>query len=138
MPWKSSNGREIFIIRDGNVPASQMFDEEQKSNTLLTWGLRVAGFLAMSAGFRAILGFLGVLADVIPPLGSLVRLGTGLIASALTFILAPLTIGIAWLAVRPLLGGTIIVVGVLIAVGLWFLGRRRKQIAAAPAVAEAG
>lgn len=132
-PWTSSNGREIYMIREGAVPAAAMFDEAQKQNTLLTWGLRIGGFLAMLAGFKAIFAIFGVIADVLPVAGSLVRFGTGLIALVLTLVIAPLTIGIAWLAVRPLLGGAIIGIGLALAVGFFVLARRKA--AAPPAVA---
>lgn len=131
-PWRSSNGRELFIIREGDVPAAQMFEEEQASNAMMTWGLRGAGFLAMLAGFRAIFAIIGVLADIIPPLGAIARFATGLVSLALTLVIAPLTIGLAWLAVRPLLGGAIIGAGLLLALGAWMLARRRRT-AAAPA-----
>jgi hypothetical protein len=130
-PWTSTNGRDIFLIQDGAVPASSMFEEEQQSNATFTWILRLVGFVAMLVGFRAIFGIVGVVGDFIPIVGSLTRFATGLVALILTLILAPLTIGIAWIAVRPLLGATIIVTGAAIASGLWFFGRRKDAAAAA-------
>ena len=35
-PWFSSNGREIFLVRDGAIAAPAMFAQEQKSNAAFT------------------------------------------------------------------------------------------------------
>lgn len=126
-PWLSSNGQEIFLIRDGAVSAAEMFDQEQQSNAMLTWMLRLGGIVAMLGGFRMMLGIIGVIGDVVPIIGSLARLATGLVALVLTLILAPLTIGLAWIAVRPLLGGAIIAIGLVLAGGAWMLVRKRAR-----------
>ncbi|MCV0396310.1 MAG: TMEM43 family protein [Rhizobiaceae bacterium] len=132
-PWVSSNGREIFLIRDGIVSASAMFERAQQSNATFTWILRLVGIVAMLIGFRTMLGIFGVIGDVIPFVGSITRFATGLVALVLTLILAPLTIGIAWIAVRPLLGGAIIAVGLALAGGLWFVGRKKAAGSEGPA-----
>ena len=131
LPWTSSNGHEIFLISEGKVPAEAMFATEKQANTLLTWGLRAAGFAAMFAGFSGMFRVFSVLAGIIPPLGALVRMGAGLLAFVLTLVIAPLTIGLAWLAVRPLLGATIIAVGIGLAFALGLIGRRRAPAATA-------
>lgn len=130
-PWTSTNGRDIFLIQDGAAPASSMFEEEQQSNATFTWILRLVGFVAMLVGFRAIFGIVGVIGDLIPFVGSLARFATGFVALVLTLILASLTIGIAWIAVRPLLGVAIIAAGAAIATGLWVFGKRKAAAAAA-------
>lgn len=131
VPWTSSNGHEIFLIAEGKVPAEAMFASEKEANVLLTWGLRAAGFAAMLAGFSGMFRVFSVLAGIIPPLGALVRMGTGLLAFVLTLVIAPLTIGLAWLAVRPLLGAAIIVLGIGLAFAFGLLGRRRTPAATA-------
>ncbi|SOC12873.1 uncharacterized protein DUF1625 [Rhodobacter sp. JA431] len=132
-PWQSSNGREIFLIRTGDVPAAQIFEEELSSNRTLTWILRAAGVLAMLAGFKLMLSIFGVIGSVIPFVGSIVRMGTTLVSVALTMVLAPLTIGLSWLAVRPLLGGLLIGGGVVI--GAVMLVLRARKAPAAPGAA---
>jgi len=88
----------------------------------------------MLAGFLLMLNIIGVIGDDIPLLGSSARIATGLVAFILTLILAPLTIGIAWIAVRPLLGGAIIALGLALAGGFWFVARRKaSREAPAPA-----
>ena len=74
----------------------------------------------------------GVAGDVVPMIGNIVRFGTTLIALALTALIGSLTIGIAWLYYRPLIGIAVLAVGVIIAGFFWYRG---KSKAAAPAPA---
>ncbi|MCE1237741.1 MAG: TMEM43 family protein [Hyphomicrobiales bacterium] len=131
--WTSSNGRSIFLIRDGDVPAAAMFEEAQQANATMTWIFRAGGVFAMLVGFNVMFALVGVIGDVIPFVGSIARFATGLVAFALTAALAPLTIGLAWLAVRPLIGGAIIAVGAAIGGAAWFAARKRRAAAATAA-----
>ena len=75
----------------------------------------VIGLVAMFFGFTMLLGPLGVIADVVPFFGSIVRTGTGFAAFLLTAVVGSLTIGLAWLYFRPLIGIGVIAVGLAIA-----------------------
>ncbi|MGO4833645.1 TMEM43 family protein, partial [Rhizobiaceae sp. 2RAB30] len=102
-PYRTTVGNEILLVGDGDVPAAEMFASAQADNALLKWILRAVGLVVMFIGFTLIMGPLGVLADVLPPVGSLVRMGTGLVAFVLTVIIGSATIAIAWFWYRPLL-----------------------------------
>lgn len=132
-PFTTSNGREIYLIAEGAVSAADMFAKAQDDNATLTWLWRGGGVFAMFVGFGLIFGLLGVIADVIPMLGSVVRFGTGLIAFGLTLILAPLVIGLAWIAVRPVLAFGLIGVGLALG-GLAIWRARRTPVAQDEAV----
>ena len=134
-PWTSSNGQPIFLVREGDVPAAAMFEEARQANATMTWIFRAGGVFAMLVGFNVMFALVGVIGDVIPFVGSIARFATGLVAFALTALLAPLVIGLAWIAARPLLGGAIIAVGVAAGAGLWIVARRRR--AAEPEAAAA-
>lgn len=123
-PFTTSNGREIYLIAEGKVSAADMFAKAQADNATLTWLWRGGGVFAMFVGFGLIFGLLGVIADVIPVLGSVVRFGTGLMAFGLTLILAPLVIGLAWIAVRPVLAFGLIGAGLVLGGGLVWRARR--------------
>ncbi|MCW0001302.1 TMEM43 family protein [Pararhizobium sp. YC-54] len=126
--YKASNGRELFLSAAGKVDAPQMFDAAQSENTLITWLVRGGGLLGMFIGFAVMLSILGIIADVIPFVGSIVGFGTSVIAVILTLLLGPLVIAIAWIAYRPVLAITIIAAGILLAAGLIYL-RRSKTVA---------
>jgi hypothetical protein len=124
--YQTKAGDELLLLEKGVVPAAQMFKHAQDANTVLTWALRAVGVVVMFIGFVLFFRPLGVLADVIPILGDIIRLGTGAIGFAMTAVLSTLTIAIAWLFYRPVVGILVLVAGVGIVVGLKALGRKRR------------
>ncbi len=136
-PWTSSNGREIFLAKAGIAPAAELFADAVAANTALTWVLRIVGLILMAIGFSMMLAILGVIGDVIPFIGSIIRAGTGLIALALTAILGSVTIAIGWIFYRPLIGIAILVVGFAIAYAAGKIGTKKggEATAASPTAA---
>jgi Transmembrane protein 43 len=127
--YQTDAGDRLLMVDNGNVPADQMFREAENANKILTWILRGVGLLVLGIGFALFMSPMAVLADVIPFLGSLVRMGTGLIAFFLAIVVGTITIAIAWFYYRPLLGIGILVIGALVAAGILYLGRSRRQAA---------
>lgn len=74
----------------------------------------------MAVGIGLILRPLAVLSDVVPFLGGLVGFGIAIIALLVAGALSLVTISIAWLFYRPLLGITLLVIAAL----MIFLARR--------------
>ena len=60
--------------------AADMFQHAQDVNKMITWLVRLGGFLLMWIGVAVILKPLSVLADVVPLIGSIVGFGVGLLA----------------------------------------------------------
>ncbi|WP_438750877.1 TMEM43 family protein [Pararhizobium sp. O133] len=123
--YKASNGREILLSAAGRETAAEMFDAAQSENTLITWLIRFGGLFGMFIGFVMLLSILGIIADVIPFVGSIVGFGTTIIAIILTLLIGPLVIAIAWIAYRPVLAIAIIAIGVLLAAGVIYLKRNK-------------
>jgi Flp pilus assembly protein TadB len=73
-----------------------------------------------------------VLADVLPILGDLIGIGTGIVAFLIATPVALITIGIAWLFYRPLLG----IVLLAAAGGLLFLLIKKRMAAKAAKAAK--
>jgi hypothetical protein len=126
--FKTSNGYTVFLSAAGNVAAPEMFETAQSENTLITWLVRFGGLLGMFIGFAMMLSILGIIADVIPFVGSIVGFGTSIIAAILTLLIGPLVIAIAWIAYRPLIAIAVLVAGVALAAALIYL-RRGKAVA---------
>jgi uncharacterized membrane protein len=103
IPYQAKAGGTILLLVTGLHGASEMFAEAERQNTMLTWILRLVGFILMLFGFKMVLAPLAVFADVVPMFGNIVEAGTGLIAGLIAGILSFLTIGIAWLFYRPIL-----------------------------------
>ena len=124
-------GGTIELLEEGVHSAEEMFAGAQEENRLLTWLLRLAGFLLMLVGINLVLKPLSVIADVLPILGTIVSGGTGLISLLLSAIFSMITIAVAWIFYRPLLG----IVLIAAAAGLAVLVRRRlnQRKAASPA-----
>lgn len=131
-PYYAKAGGTIELLVSGIQSADAMFQEAEKSNTILTWILRGAGFLVMLVGFQLIFGPLSVFADVLPILGSIVGAGTGFIAALIAGVLSCLTIGIAWIVYRPIIG--IVMLAISGGIGFLLFTRLRKN-KPAPAVA---
>ena len=131
-PYQTVAGDQLLMVDTGTVPADKMFAEAVSANTLITWLLRAAGLLLLTIGFALFLSPIGVVLDVIPFLGSMVRMGTGIIAFFLAILVGTTTIAIAWFWYRPLLAAGILAAGIIAAAVVYYLGRSRK--AAAPAV----
>lgn len=119
----------VFLIDSGIKTAETMFADAHKANSMMTWILRLIGFVVMFVGFKMIFAPLEVLADVLPFLGNLVGYGTGFIAFLLAAGLSLLTIGVAWVFYRPLLGVLLLIAGIALIVYL-FKGREKNAVPA--------
>lgn len=132
-PFKGKAGTNIEMLKIGTHDAATMFADAEASNKMMTWILRLAGLIIMTIGLSMVFRPLSVAADLVPIIGSIVGAGTGLVALLISAVLSLITIAIAWVVYRPLIGITLLVVAVAIAVFLGMkLGKARaKQKAAA-------
>jgi hypothetical protein len=133
MAYRTRNGSEILLVADGDVPAADMFQSAQDANNLMAWIIRIVGMVLLMVGFGLILAPLGVLADVLPLAGTIVRMGTGLIGFVLGMVVGTVTIALAWLAFRPVTTLIILAIGGVIAFIVYRLGRGRDKKAQAAA-----
>ncbi|MER9329613.1 TMEM43 family protein [Mesorhizobium sp. M0488] len=125
-PYQTEAGDALLMVDTGSVPADKMFAEAVSANTLITWLLRAAGLLLLTIGFALFLSPIGVILDIIPFLGSMARMGTGIIAFFLSILVGTTTIAIAWFWYRPVLAIAILAAGVIAAAAVYYLGRSRK------------
>jgi len=127
-PYKTNAGGEIELLKEGTFSAKAMFDEAQKDNRNLTWILRLVGFVLMLIGLNLMLRPLSVVADVVPIFGTIVGMGTGFLSFLFAAALSLVTIAIAWILCRPLIGILLLVLAVGLIAALLFL-RRAKTAA---------
>ncbi len=133
--YATQAGDSILLVSQGAVPAQEMFDSAASSNTALTWLLRFGGLLLLITGFSMMLKPLSVVASVVPFLGRIVGMGTGLVATMAGLAIATLTIALAWVAYRPVVAIIILAVGVGLILMVRQLLKNRRQIPAASAAA---
>jgi hypothetical protein len=125
--YVTTNGEEILFITNGVHSAEALFAKAHEANVFRTWLLRGVSFFMMFVGLSLLFKPLSVLADVVPFIGNVVAMGTTLVAFLLSLTLTFITIAIAWLVFRPLLGLALL----LMAGGsIYLLRRRRSQIKA--------
>jgi len=111
-PYQTKAGDALSMITSGAVSAETMFKNAASANKIITWLARLGGFLFMAFGFMAVMRPLSVLGSVVPFIGSIIGMGTGLISFMLATTISLVVIAIAWIVVRPLLGITVLVLAV--------------------------
>ena len=114
----------ILLIADSVQSAEAMFLSAQSANSAMTWFLRIAGLVMMYVGLSCVLRPLSVLMDVIPFLGDLIGAGISLISFLIALPCTLVTIAVAWIYYRPLLGIGLLVVAVALIV---FLFRKKAE-----------
>lgn len=131
-PYQTRAGNQLLMVETGTVAAQQMFDDAMASNTVVTWIVRAVGLVFLIFGFSLVLAPLGVIGDVIPFIGSIVRMGTGIVAAVAGILLGTVTIAIAWFFYRPLTALIILAIGALAAFAVTRLGRKKAATGDAP------
>jgi hypothetical protein len=129
-PYQTKAGNKLEFLALGSVSANEMFQAETSKNTMLTWILRFAGFLCMTIGLSLAFKPLTVIADVIPFLGDMLGLGLGFFSGVVAFALSFVTIALAWIAYRPIVGVPLLIGAASLIIGLKALGAKKKRIAA--------
>ena len=113
--YKAEHGTIQFLEEDTKT-ADEMFVAANTREKLMAWAIRGGGFALMAFGIGLLFKPLSVLADVIPILGNIVGAGAGFLATILAGIISFLTIAIAWIFYRPVLGVSLLVIAVVLLV----------------------
>ena len=121
----AKNGRTVSMLSVGTHSAENMFESAHASNAMLTWILRAVGVFLICISLRMMVAPLDVLASVIPFLGKLVGVGTGLFSLLFGMAWSLMIIALAWLFYRPLIGILILAA----AVGLIVLLYSKRRVA---------
>ena len=111
--------KKVDLLSNGAKDAAEMFEAARSANSFLTWLVRIGGFLLMFFGLSMVLKPLSVLADVLPILGNIVEIGTGLVAGVVALACALVTIAIAWIFYRPFLAIFLLVLAGAVVFLLW-------------------
>lgn len=124
-------GRSIHKIMPGTHTKEAVIQRLVNEARMLLWGLRLGGFILMFIGLLLLTSPISALANFVPILGRVVGAGIAIIGLLLAGILSLLTITVAWIAHRPVLGITLLVVtGALAFLLVKRVSRgKRKQLA---------
>ncbi|XP_077181472.1 transmembrane protein 43 [Paroedura picta] len=116
--YKTKSGEALEILYPDELSAEEVFQKEHASNSMKTWGLRGAGWLAMFVGINLMMRIFYTLVDWFPVVRELVNIGLKAFAFCLATSLSLLTISVGWFFYRPLwaiLIGLLAVVPIVIA-----------------------
>jgi hypothetical protein len=122
--YATESGKTLELLYYGKLSAQEIFAKEEQMNTVLTWALRAGGFFLMFLGLSMVLKPISVLGDVVPFIGNLLGAGIGLIAGVIAFGLSLITIAIAWVAYRPVLGVSLLAIATA---AIYMIVRSRKK-----------
>lgn len=101
--YNTKNG-SIHLLEMGSVDAVSMFSSAESENTLIAWLIRLGAFLLMWIGLAMVFSPIKVLGDVVPFLGSILGAGIGFVAGVVSLVLSFITIALAWIVFRPVIG----------------------------------
>lgn len=125
--YTTKAGTKILIVEAGHHAASDMFANAEASNTTLTWGLRFVGWILMCIGFSMLVGPINIVADIIPFVGDLVGVGTGLFGLMIGSSLALVCIAVGWIAARPVIGILMLAAAIGAFVMVYKMGKKKNQ-----------
>ncbi len=132
-PYQAKAGGTIELLETGTKSADAMFEKAQSDNTILTWMLRAGGFFLMFIGLNMLFKVFSVLADVVPFFGNIVGAGTGIISFLIAGVLSLITVAVAWIVFRPLLGIILLAGAIgLVVLVIVKMGRAKQQAAMPP------
>lgn len=124
------NDYKIALIEPGVVSAQKLFADQASTEKMITWALRIGGFVLLVIGFSLIMGPLAMLVAFLPFLQSLVGAGTFFVAVALSVPITLITIAAAWLASRPFFGGGLLMTAAAAAWAIRRVAVKKKAVSA--------
>lgn len=126
-PYTTKTNTQIARIASGAQSKEAMFAAAKSENKMITWIFRGLGFFLMFLGLVMVFTPFKILASVLPIAGRIVGAGVGFIAFLLSAMGSTLTISLAWLWYRPVLGVSLLCLTV---VGAVFLVKALRKKAA--------
>ncbi len=121
----------IILLEKGTQSAEAMFKAAEDANAVMTLILRFVGFLMMFFGLRLVSKPLSILASVLPFMGTAVGFVTGFVSFFIAVALSMVTIAIAWIFYRPLVGILLFLVAVGAIAAAIALSRKASKTAVA-------
>lgn len=102
----------IDELRNGTLTRDAMFKAAIEDRKMMTWIIRLVGFLMMVIGIGTILKPISTLLGVVPVLGKIADGFIGVISFLIGFGFAFITIAIAWVFYRPHIGIPLLLAGI--------------------------
>jgi len=110
--YTTERGTTIDLVKSGIHSADSMFTAEISHNSFIKWLFRAGGFLFIFIGIRMLFSLITMFTNKVPILRSIVNFGISLFAGILAFCLFFIVAGIAWVFYRPVIGISLLVIGI--------------------------
>lgn len=125
-PFVNKGGDTLYrVLKGGHQQAVASMAAEHK---MMTWILRLVGFLCMWIGLSMFFGPVNAVLDIVPFLGSMGRFLVGLVLLPVSLLLSTLVVLLSIIAHSPIL--LVLTLGGLIGGGYFLYQKKRKQAAA--------
>lgn len=124
-PYQIRSTRLEFVHRGIKSP-EEVINSEKRSNKLLTWGLRLGGWVLMYLGLSIMTKIVKTLVGWIPVLGSIISASVTMFNITLSLSLSLITIAIGWLRARPIFSFAIGAASMI----PWIVSRTKVGVAA--------
>ena len=121
----AKNGQSFSKVEMGTVSAQNMIEHQKSANKMWLWVLRIIGILIVVSGFRSLLTFISTVVAVVPFVQRLIGTGIGVVTTLVGLVWSLVVIALAWVAYRPVLAISLLVVAVVLIV--WLVTRSRKK-----------
>jgi hypothetical protein len=125
-PYTAKSGSTLDMLVVGSKSSQEMFAAEEQTNAATTWILRLVGFVLMAAGIFLVLKPFATFADFLPFLGDLASAAIGLFAILVALPLTLITIALGWVFYRPLIGIPLLLLGLGLIGGTFYLVRKGR------------
>ncbi|XP_061730237.1 transmembrane protein 43 [Nerophis ophidion] len=106
-PFRTKAGDVLEILYLEELSAEEVFEREQKSNNMKTWGLRAAGWALMFLSIQLTMRIIYTLVDWVPVLRDVVSAGLKIFALSVSSSLSLIIIAAGWLFYRPLVAAAL-------------------------------
>lgn len=110
--YASKNNKTYRELYEGSKTSTEMINSIEAGNKMSKWIFRILGTILVCLGMSMILSPLTTLIGYIPFLGKIVNGAIGVVSSTVGLAVSLLTIAVAWLVYRPIIGIALIVVSV--------------------------
>ncbi|AVM75094.1 TMEM43 family protein [Magnetospirillum gryphiswaldense] len=125
VPYSTPTG-DVQLVEYGLKSPEAMVRTAERESAVLTWALRLAGFVLMFMGFKLVFAIIEAIAAFLPPLAWLTGAVLSVAAGILAFVLSTIVIGTAWMAQRPLVATGFVVALIGASVTIWYRRRNKK------------
>lgn len=113
IPFYTSKGHEILLLRQGQLTVSEMFRIEHSDNKWQTWKIRGIGWFVLFAATNCLSRILHIILKRLPVLKRMIANDVTTTCNfAFSFSISMSVISIAWVLYRPALGAGLLMAAV--------------------------